>query len=237
MKNLKSKLGIRRIIPLALIAVGLIQLGACSKSKDINPKDEEILNKKISDIIPQKYMDSLTKLGFEINMGTNAPNVEGAYSFSPSVLKKSNIPGDVSPGYTFNPGKIKLYEQNSKDFGIKLLGKNFISTADTSVVTAISGSGNKFTVYGKVKSSKGSYYSYFAFLMSGEKDGNTIKNAIVGILNIDHSHGAPDVIKEGQGRVAYDSDKISESINFESTTANKQSDSFLSLSQKNILHP
>ena len=54
----------------ALIVGVVLQFSACSKSKDINPSDEEILSKKIEDIIPQQYVDSLTKLGFTINKGT-----------------------------------------------------------------------------------------------------------------------------------------------------------------------
>ena len=160
----------------ALIAGVVLQFAACSKSKDINPSDEEILSKKIEEIIPQKYVDSLTKLGFVINTGTTPPDINGAYLFKPFTIKSSNIPYDAyQPGYVLIDGVIKLYEQSNSDFSIKMLGRNFIGVADTSVVTAISGSGNKFTVYGKVKAYRNGGYNFFAFLMSGEKEGNNIK--------------------------------------------------------------
>ena len=204
----------------ALIAGVLLQFAACSKNKDINPSDEEILNKKIEDIIPQKYVDSLTKLGFTINKGTTPPNIDGSYLFKPFTIKSSNIPYDpYQPGYVLIDGVVKLYEQSTSDFSIKMLGKNFIGAADTSVVTAISGSGNKFTVYGKVKAYRNGGYNFYAFLMSGEKDGSNIKNGIAGIMNIDDSHTGPNTIAEGQGRVAFDGDYTSGPTDFNSKTA------------------
>ncbi|MEH3115903.1 hypothetical protein [Pedobacter terrae] len=203
----------------ALVLGVVLQFAACSKNNNINPSDEEILTKKIEDIIPQKYVDSLTKLGFTINKGTTPPNVDGAYLFKPFTIKNSNIPNDpYQPGYVLNDGLIKLYEQSTSDFSIKMLGKNFIGAADTSVVTAISGSGNKFTVYGKVKAYRNGGYNFYAFLMSGEKDGNNIKNGIAGIINIDDSHTGPNTIAEGQGRVAFDGDYTSGPTDFNSKT-------------------
>lgn len=204
----------------ALIVGMVLQFTACSKSNDINPSDEEILSKKIEDIIPQKYVDSLTKLGFTINKGTTPPDIVGAYLFKPFTIKSSNITNDsYQPGYVLNDGVVKLYEQSNSDFSIKMLGKNFIGAADTSVVTAISGSGNKFTVYGKVKAYRNGGYSFYAFLMSGEKDGNNIKNGIAGIMNIDDSHAGFGTISEGQGRVAFDGDYTSGPTDFNSKIA------------------
>jgi len=204
----------------ALIVGVVFQFGACSKSDDINPSDEDLLNKKIEDIIPPQYVDSLTKLGFAINKGTTPPNIDGAYLFKPFTIKSSNIPNDsYAPGYVLNDGMIKLYEQSASDFSIKMLGKNFIGAADTSVVTAISGSGNKFTVYGKVKAYRNGGYSFYAFLMSGEKEGSNIKNGIAGIINIDDSHSGPGTIAQGQGRVAFDGDYISGPTEFNSRSA------------------
>jgi len=204
----------------ALIVGVVLQFAACSKSKDINPNDEEILSKKIEDIIPQQYVDSLTKLGFTINKGTTPPNIDGSYLFKPFTIKNSNIPNDsYTPGYVLMDGVVKFYEQSTSDFSIKMLGKNFIGAADTSVVTAISGSGNKFTVYGKVKAYRNGGYNFFAFLMTGEKEGNNIKNGIAGIINIDDSHSGPNTIREGQGRVAFDGDYTSEPTDFNSKTA------------------
>lgn len=147
----------------------------------------------------------------EIHQDVKPPNVEGTYSIKPYILEKSNINTDV-PGYQFLNGEVKLFNQSTKDFGINLTGKNFLNTADTSLVTAVSGAGNNFTIYGKVKSVSGTHSAIFAIVISGTKEGTALKNVKVGIINIDNSNGGTVYIKQGQGRVAYDSDHISESI-------------------------
>ncbi|MBB6109171.1 hypothetical protein [Mucilaginibacter lappiensis] len=195
---------------------------SCSKSDKVNPSPQDILNKKISDILPQKYIDTLAKLGLVVNQGTTPPNVEGAFRIAPLILKNSNIKTDYT-GQVFHDASVKFFEQSTSDFGIKLVGKFFLNAADTSITTAISGSGNNFTVYGKVKSVSAdkSKYAYFGILLSGTKDGTSLKNVTYGIINIDNTNGTGVFINEGQGRVAYDQDGVSESINFDAVSSFK----------------
>ncbi len=208
------------LVLLCLLSAGMIV--SCSKSDKVNPSPQDILNKKISDILPQKYIDTLSKLGLAVNEGTTPPNVEGAFRIAPLVLKNSNIATDYA-GQVFHDASVKFFEQSTSDFGIKLVGKFFLNAADTSITTAISGSGNNFTVYGKVKSvtADKTKYAYFGILLSGTKDGTTLKNVTYGIINIDNSHGTGIFINEGQGRVAYDKDGVSESINFDAVSSFK----------------
>lgn len=195
---------------LAIVAVTAIATQACKK-KDM-PSNDDILTKKIQDIIPQQYLDSLKKYGLELLTGTNPPNVEGTYLLTPAKLVSSNIPDDFVPGHQFRDSKLKLYEQHNADFGIKLFGLHFLNERDESIATAISGSGNKFTVYGKVKATLGSYHSIIAIVISGEKDGQNLKNIKYGLINIDHSNGSPEVIKEGEARIIEDADFVTERI-------------------------
>ncbi len=184
---------------------------ACKK--DGTPlTDEEILNNKISEIIPQEYIDTLIKLGLPINEGTTPVDVTGAYVASPNLLLASNIPTDTKD-MKFLDGYFRLFGQNNKDFSINLLGKNFLNKADTSIVTAISGVGNNFTVYGKVKSTSGSSSAIFAILLSGTKNGSTITGLKYGLINIDGSKDAAGVfIKEGQARITYDQDGVGAAV-------------------------
>jgi hypothetical protein len=73
-------------------------------------------------------------------------------------------------------------------------------------------SGNKFTVYGKVKANATDIaFAYFGLILSGEiENGVTIKNLESGIINIDNSNGGGYFIKEGEARLAVESDNISE---------------------------
>lgn len=182
---------------------------SCSKRQDLVEEinKQEILNNKIKDIIPQQYIDSLTKLGLVINSDFNPPNIEGTYIATPLVLKATSVPNDkISIGGLFLDGKFQLSSQ-TKDFDIKLIGRNLLHERDTSIVTAIAGSGNNFTIYGKVRSTSGTNSAIFAIIISGIKDGQNLKDFKMGIINIDDSKaGTGKFIKLGTGRVAEDRD-------------------------------
>jgi hypothetical protein len=193
----------------------LVLAASCSKKKDLVEEinKQELLDKKIKDIIPPEYLDSLKKLGLTINTDFNPPNIEGIYIVTPFIMASTSVPNDrVKVGDKFLDGKVQFSGQTS-DFDIKLLGRNLLHDRDTSIVTAIAGSGNDFTVYGKVKSTSGTKSAIFAIIISATKDGNTFKNFKMGIINVDNSKGGTGTfIAQGTGRVAYDKDLISESI-------------------------
>lgn len=187
---------------------------ACKKDKDDNSIEElikqETLNKKIAEIIPAQYRDTLTKLGIVLNEETSPPNVEGAFAFKPVVLLKSNRPTDP-PNLKFTDVSIKFFSQD-KDNNIKLITKNLLNSADTSITTAISGSGNNFTVYGKVKSVKGEDSAIFGVIISGTREGGVLRNIRYGLINIDNAKGGNSFIKQGEARAIHDTDQISEQI-------------------------
>jgi hypothetical protein len=186
---------------------------ACKKEKDSEVAElfkQEILNKKIAEIIPKEYQDTLTKLGIVLNQETTPPTIEGAFAFKPVKLVKSNRPEDPA-NLAFLDVSIKFFSQD-KDNNIKLITKNLLNDADTSIVTAISGNANKFTVYGKVKSIGGTNSAIFGVIISGEKDGSVLKNIRYGLINIDNSKGGTRFIKQGQARLIQDTDNVSETI-------------------------
>ncbi len=205
-----------------VIVLLALSFTACKKNKENEwqKKNEEIveaikkeeLTKKIADIIPAQYQDTLTKLGIIINKDINPPSLSGgAYIYTPMMLFKSNRKEDPA-NLRFLDSRVKFFDQDA-DNNIKFIGKNLLNTADTSIVTAISGSGSQFTVYGKVKSVNGANSAIFAIVMSGSKDGNVLKDIRMGLINIDNSKGGTGVfIKQGEARVVFDTDKISETI-------------------------
>lgn len=190
-----------------------IVLLSCEKSDEAYelPVDNTTVNQKIAAIVPTQYLDTLSRLGLSTNPGNTPPNLEGTYFINPHTLESSNVPGD-RPGYQLLDARVTFSKQNNKNHSIRLIGESLISTRDTSIETTISGSGNKFTVYGKVKSSRGPFYVITAIILTGEKDGNNIKNFRLGIINIDDSKGGELFIREGQGRVGFDRDMISERL-------------------------
>ncbi|RZK38445.1 MAG: hypothetical protein EOO90_22315 [Pedobacter sp.] len=200
-----------------LIAVIAISVVACKKDK--NDKEvaeilkQEKLTKKIQDIIPTQYLDSLKKLGLAINTGTNPAIVEGIYSIKPLILKSTNKINDYAIGTRFLDARLMLFEQTD-NLDIKLIGKGFLGISDTSIVTAISGTGKDFTIYGKVKAINNNKEAFFAIIFSGTIENNTIKNLSYGLICVSNKNDINDktFIKEGQGRVVFDSDFVSDRI-------------------------
>lgn len=190
----------------ALFALSVL-IVSCSKKDDASAQQ-----KKIDNIIPEKYLDTLKKLGITIYTGTTPPNVEGIYSISPVKSLASNVPGDVPGSTFFANAKVKFYEQNNTDFDIKVLGRSILNINDSSLSTAISGSGNNFSVYGKLRTYSGANTAVFGVVISGELDGTSIKNFVWGLINIDDSQDPGHAfIKEGQARLQYDIDYTSAS--------------------------
>lgn len=184
----------------------------CKKDEVNELATQEIFQKKIADIIPKQYQDSLVKMGIVINQEITPPKLDGAFVLKVLKLVKSNRPTDV-PDMVFANIDIKFFGQDA-DNNIKFIGRSTgtRTSADTSIVTAISGSGKRFTVYGKTKSVINSNSAIFGVIFSGEIDGNVLRNVRRGIINIDNSKGGTAFIKQGEGRVTRDDDLVSESI-------------------------
>ncbi|GAB3920792.1 hypothetical protein [Mucilaginibacter myungsuensis] len=201
---------------LATVMVVIVAFASCKKDTQNEAVDaivkQEELKKKIADIIPKQYQDTLAKLGLVLNTETAPPALEGSFAFKPLRLLKSNRPQD-SPNLSFADASVRFFAQD-KDNNIKIIGNNLLNTADTSIVTAISGTGNSFTVYGKVKSVAGTNSAIFGIIISGEKNGATLSNIRYGIINIDNSNGGTRFIKQGDARAVFDTDFVSQAITF-----------------------
>lgn len=199
---------------LALVLIAVTIFAACKKDKEneevVEAIKKEELVKKIADIIPKEYQDTLTKLGISLNLDVTPPNMEGAFAIKPVKLLKSNRPEDPST-LTFTDVTVKFLAQDSEN-NIKLIGKKFLTDADTSIVTAISGKGNDFTIYGKVKSVSGANSAIFGIIISGTKDGAILRNVRYGLINIDNKNGGTRFIRQGEARAVFDSDLVSDAI-------------------------
>jgi len=197
-----------------MLAVVVLGLSSCSKNRELTEEinQVEIQKKQIQQVIPDQYLDSLKKLGLTINTGISPVNVEGNYAINPLILQSTNIKGDYAIGYKFADARVNLSQQK-EDFSIKLLGKNFVSNRDTSLVTAVSGTGNSFTVYGKIKSTQGTKVAEFAIIFSGTLENKTIRGFKYGLICISNKNGSDATfIKEGQCRVIMESDGLSTAI-------------------------
>ncbi|UYQ94199.1 hypothetical protein MKQ68_03720 [Chitinophaga horti] len=192
----------RTVLPAMLVTV----LCSCEKSTKLLTT-EELVDSKIENVIPARYLDTLRKLGLHANRGINPPNIEGNYFIRPHLLDAGNVPGDEH-GRRFADAQAIFSTQSNKDFAVNFTGSNFVSRYDTSLATVIAGQGNDFTVYGKVKAVNGEHYAIFGVVISGTRLGSDLRDLRIGIINIDDSHGGGQFIKEGQGRVGYDADDV-----------------------------
>lgn len=202
----------KNLFAIALFATTFIYVMSCTK--DAQPEEQkakEVQQEKIEQIIPPQYLDTLRKLGLNINEGTNPPNIEGIFNASSLYLLTSNIVGDYE-GKLFSGTLIKLYNYKPSTFSIDLLAKNLVGLNDTSSMTIVSGSGNKFSVYGKIKSNIGEAYAYFGILISAELVDGNLHNLRYGMVNIDNTHGEGTFIKQGLARIVKDHDHVSERV-------------------------
>ncbi len=174
---------------------------ACKKESTTQKQQQQI-----NQVLPQKYIDTLKNLGLTIYSGTTPPSINGIYLCTPMKLKASNISGDLPIGYSFRDSKVKIENQNNSLFTIDIIGKSLISIQDSSIVAAITGSGNNFTIYSKIKTTNSSYYAFFALVMSGTWSSSGLQNFEYGIINIDNSHGEGAFMPEGAARLIYDAD-------------------------------
>ncbi|SOD11324.1 hypothetical protein [Pedobacter xixiisoli] len=196
------------------ISLCAVIFSSCKKGNEneevVEAIKKEELKRKINEIIPKQYQDTLTKLGISLNLDATPPNMEGAFAIKPLKLLKSNRPEDPA-SLTFTDVTVKFLSQDS-DNNIKLIGRKFLTDADTSIVTAISGKGNDFTIYGKVKSVSGTNSAIFGIIISGTKDGAVLRNVRYGLINIDNKNGGTRFIRQGEARAVFDTDLISENI-------------------------
>ncbi len=196
----------KRIVFFSIILFGCA--AACKKDGTVDEDQvkAQLLDSKITQVIPKQFVDSLVKYGFEVHQGVQPPDITGSYLVSPPVLERSNL--NDQPGRQFSDNAIRFFNQNAEDFSIELESLQN-DKRRTSVRTVISGAGDRFTVYGILLSEQGDKKSEFAYLYSGTIEEGGIRNLKYGLVNIDND-GDGVFFKVGGCRVIYDGDGISE---------------------------
>lgn len=185
--------------------------------KDAGPVIEENgLTKDINDIVPQSIIDEMESLDMPIYTGTNPPNIGigtigRSYKASPFILVSSNITND-SPGSQFGDYYFKLYDQNSDDLTIKLTYSNS-GEEGTGLGGYIVGDNNKFSIFAEVNSTYKSSNAVLVHVISGTLTSDGIEDLYFANFMIDNNENVGGYwIENGEGRVIYDSDGLSETI-------------------------
>jgi len=188
------------LIMVAIFAIALISTSCKSDDDDSTQLESNGLTKDINDIIPQEYIDELEEKGFVINKGTNPPNVENAYIFSPVELVESSRPSDDKPGNYYDL-YFNFSNQNNSKLTVDFAYINGGSIGDGSGAFIV-GEGNKFTAFLEAKDNRG-IISTFAY--SGELTQIGIRNIQLAFVMIDNNN-QPDTIDDGDMRIFEDGD-------------------------------
>jgi hypothetical protein len=201
----------KKLLLLSVTLVFSFMYFSCKKDKTDPVKKTFDLSSDIKNIVPDSTIQSLIDLGMIINDGTTPPNLENIYKVSPYVLKSSNIPSDYE-GQTFTDYKFKLYDQDDVNQTIKL---DYVNNPETGTGLGgfISGSGNNFSVFVKVHTLVFDSPADILFVLSGTITDGGIDNFIMSNYMLDnYGNLSGYYIENGQGRIIYDSDLFSPTV-------------------------
>lgn len=167
----------------------------------------------IRNIISQEYIDSLRKWGVIIHPGQTPPgNLNGIYRFAPTTCSHRWSAADhYYIGQVIDDYKYRFANQTAD--AITVSKKNYSETDTASGIAGyISGSGNAFTIFGKISGVSNSTPYTEVMIVSGTMTPSGIADMQYGFIVTaktgDLSNTA--IIPVGTGRVFYDGDELSE---------------------------
>lgn len=173
------------------------------------------LSQDIKNIVPDNILTIITNLGMPMYTGKTPPSLVNFYKLSPRTLKSSNIPNDYSAGTKFYDMNIHFYNQNNTALSLKMDFAEMGSGGGTGSGQGafISGSGNNFSVFLQVSYTASGQTCEMIEVFSGTMTSTGIKDLYDALFMV-NDHGDPGNlwIANGQGRVFYDSDGMSQII-------------------------
>lgn len=173
--------------------------------------EENGLTKEINELVPDSILTKMKEIGMPIYTGDNPPNIEFSYKISPLKLVDSNVPDD-SIGNDFANMLIKFYNQNNDKLTIQCFYKQ-ANQIGLGVGGYVVGNNNKFTVFLDCESTDTLGNKIITTeVFSGEATYSGIKNLYTALFMVDNKGNDSIYIKNGQGRVGFDSDGMSEKI-------------------------
>ena len=175
-------------------------------------KEKKSDSDKLNTIISMEHRSTIKNLGMELYDGDTPPNIVGSVYMTPNYLLKSNITGDPAPNTQFVHYTIKFYDQNASN-SVKFSGVGSggaSSEREESQSGVVTGSGNKFTAYGRSTVTVGANSIVIAYVYSGIIDGEIIKDFKKALVVVDDSKGGTALLKNGQSRVFFDANRTSE---------------------------
>ena len=162
----------RNIHTLCIVVCALFTVVSCSKSEDSNGNQGGIINntfsQEVTKVVSQDLIRKMADGGATIYGGTNPPAVEGSFTTGTLELIHSSL-ADKDPLKNFDGFLYKFYEQNGTKLRVNYSNLSGGTYAARGVNAAISGDGDKFTIFFVDKAGD-------LVALSGEFTGDAIKN-------------------------------------------------------------
>lgn len=197
----------------ALAFIFSLLVAGCKKDdkKEDDKVQENGLTEDINKLIPDSIFRAMVDLGMPIHRGGTPPMLAGSFIATPFILKATNVPNDYTIGYQFGDFNVKFYEQDNEKLTVKL---DYSSAGETGsgVGGLIVGSNNKFSIFAEVSTTRLGYTASTVWLISGEKKDDGIHDFHAALFMINNNGNSVAFIKNGQGRVFYDADSISQKV-------------------------
>lgn len=200
------------LICIAILFSFALFVTSCDSDDDGAQLDENGLTKDITNLVPQEILTIMIENGLPIYGGANPPNIEGEYLVSPLILLNSNVPGE-SPGVEFPDLELFFRGQNNRDLKV-MVNTNVGDEMGVGLGSFIVGDDCEFSVFVEIFVTRNSDNDAKAVqVFSGCLSEDGIKDLITAVFVID-DNGDPynEFIENGEGRVLYDEDRLSERI-------------------------
>ncbi len=144
--------------------------------------DEE--PQSLSDVVSEETLDELKDIGMEINDGLNPPNIEGLYDVDDLLL----VYDSKVPPFYFDPGYImknyiyNFYDQEGDKIKVKYVVKDNPNVYGGGDGAFITGSGQYFTIYLRIKSKLTGAYLSTLQIISGKVTEEGIENLKIALI-------------------------------------------------------
>jgi hypothetical protein len=195
---------------LLFTVLSTVLIMSCKKDEN---KEPTTTPKDIHSLIPDSILNKIKTLGMTIHEGTKPPNITRIYLASPFALKATNIPFDSEIGTQFADYHVKFYGQDNSKLTVKMDYLNGPETG-TGLGCFISGTDSVFTVAAKISGLHNNADSAsLVQVISGIVITGAIKDMHVAFFMLNNYGNISGYwIDNGQGRILYDTDGISEEV-------------------------
>ena len=206
-----------------LLLLSCFIFNGCDIIVEIDDDNRDGLTQDIREFMPNDILQKIEDLGMPIYDGIAPPNITGTFFMSPCILKASNFDEFDAIGYLFDDATIIYSNQDNKNHTIRVFQNNLRdnSVGGNGTGGFIVGKDKNFTVFVKIVDvDTHGHKAIGAMLYSGTMSDLGIRNLHCTTVMIDNG-GNPDdnLIENGQSRLLYDSDGLSERI---SSTKNSE---------------